>query len=899
MSKKEFFYDIRAIRMVKSTKRRPLSSYVNQDRDFFICLGHFDIMKVVALRDADGKPTKEPLKAIHSDSQNFHCVIEQDKKLEDIEENYAYPLYVLQQFEQDKIDNGCVQDLDTFWTLDTNFLTVTRFHCDRTDNSSTTDAFSKILSTRCENMAQATVVFHSRNAGNFETGYIRLKIQSQHGQAGAVEVSLAFYESLELGDIVGFIKSNSLSAILAVQRHLYETDEVRDAYTHCGIDRKLFDCSSEVISALLHQRAYPLESSLLNYVSMRFSIKDVNVANSFFEEVFDNTTENFFVTGTADAVVNLNGSSEQIFLETTRRIVHAQHDMYDAFNDIITRVGLCYIPPTTKRSELLKFKRADFCRNFPKYQEMIQKLYNPADRAYPWSSSLIKLLATLRTMYENCVMDDLSDLLVPGVQALLERISFLMDSGSWTSRDHRDIWEFLEYWTSLVNDIAHLESQLVQHPELTAVRYYIPAMVLRFEQKLVSTYVKIIHELDKQMPAEMPLPQREAEVHRTFGPILFICSDENVNTMCFLDPEYHDQYTGSCPLGIFVPIHRLYQPWEIAHILCHEIAHYCGDHLRHRNRRLDCLFESVAAFLLAELDALFDNPNLDETIYEERAFQEKTALRIKQQYPSVEDGRSVYLKFISEKLPSTVMKVGFRQENLEEYQNILLARLSPEEQLAKVYRANKMNAMETGVIIERECRDHILECLLPLYKECYADIIMILLLDCTFADYYFCVYAEEYEKNGQNRVASEHHTDRMALVGLVLHEIQGEANWALDYPKQNAWVKAVKEKMQEWKDVSKKPGSSEYRWPRKYLGRKRLSDGQVAETLHKYTLLADEAAQLLQYLRECANPVKKALESGAVSKRVKELRGYVVAAKDGMFNWNKMRTFLEGESGQL
>ena len=34
------------------------------------------------------------------------------------------------------------------------------------------------------------VVFHSRNAGNFETGYIRLKIQSQHGQAGAVEVSL-------------------------------------------------------------------------------------------------------------------------------------------------------------------------------------------------------------------------------------------------------------------------------------------------------------------------------------------------------------------------------------------------------------------------------------------------------------------------------------------------------------------------------------------------------------------------------------------------------------------------------------------------------------------------------------------------------------------------------------
>lgn len=885
MCKKNALYDIRAIRIIKSTKRRPLASFLETDASFWICLGHFDIMEINQL--ASGAQSQKPLDAIRKDSQSYRCIARTENTLETIEENYGYQLYVLRQFGEDEVDQE-KKRLQTFWEIDTNFLIVARFHCDRINGSNSTEPFSEILAKRCESKERHGIIDRATNDSG--KGFIKLKVSPVNRErTGAIDVMVTFYESLELGDIVGIIKSNSLSAILEVQRHLYETDEVRDAYTYCGIDRKLFGKSAQNVKNLLQRRENIHKNTFLDYVSTRFSINDTKNADTFIKENFSDVQEKFFAIGTADAVINQGKCTEKQFLDTMRRIVHSTSSMYNSFNDIITRVGLCYRSPAPSKKGNLQFKRVAFCESIPNYQDILNDFYK---KDYSWSYSLMKLLGTLRTMYENCVMDDLSDLLVPGVRALLERISHLDKNNLWRERDHEDVWEFLEYWTSLTSDITHLESQLVQHPELTSIRYYIPAMILRFEQKLVNSYVEIIHKLDQ---SEVTDSQKRP---RTFGPILFICSEERVSTQCFLDPEYDTSYVGSSPLGIFVPVHRLYQPWEIAHILCHEIAHYCGDYLRNRKKRLDCLTESAAAFLLAELAVYLKSPYEKATIPQERNFQKKIVERIKRQYPSQDESESTYLKFVSEKLPSSVMKVGYHQKNLEEYQNIIWGMQSPQEQLNHIFAVNKMNTMEAGVIIEKQCRDHILNCLIPLYKECYADIVMILVLNCNFSDYYRCVYAEEYELNSQNVAASEHHTDRMALVGLALHTIEKEPKWELDSFKENSWVQAAKEKIDAWEKVSQVPEASEYRWLRKYLGKKKLSDGSVVETLNKYTLLADEAAQLLSYLEECTriiwDQLKSAEEKSAdVFQKLVAVRRYVCSAKDDTFNWNEMRTFLE------
>lgn len=885
MEERNFIYDTHVIRLIKSTAQRELTGFFSNDRMVYVCLGHFDLIDVKKLQ-ADS-PTSSPLEVIRKDSLECHCKVnDQNGKLTKIEENFAYPLYILRQFEDSAEGQNAISNLNIFWSLDTNILVVTRLHCDRIEESSAT--FPQILSKRFKDDQEVKGITYED--GTHENGYITLNISSINNVnlTNPINVYVAFYESLELGDVVGVIKSNSLAAILMVLRQLYESDVVRDAYTYCGIDQKLFDGDEDKLIETVNGRDNLLGDIFLPYVSTRFSVKDIYCADNFLNKVFKDNSKDFFVTGTADIVIDWSNRTELDFLKTIWHLIHSDVSIYAAFDDIITQVGLLYAPPAKRKTHRPKFIRPTFCDKIPEYQEVINILEQSTET---WCYPLIKLLGTLRTMYENCVMDDLSDLLVSGVHALLKRILHMYKHDTITARDNEDIEEFLGHWMSLTNDIAHLESQLVQHPELNSVRYFIPAMVLRFEQKLVSEYVEIIHSLN-----QAAAPTETQNKQRIFNPILFICSEQNVSTQCFLDPEYDSSYIQESPLGIFIPIQQLYRPWEIAHILCHEIAHYCGDYLRNREKRLDCLIESSATFMLAFWSTYLQSPNCQETIEDEITFRQEIAVQIKQQYPGNDVDSRLYLKFISEKLPPAVMKVAYKPENLEKYQSLVLKLLSAQEQLENIYAANKINTMDGGVIMESMCRDHILNCLIPLYKECYADIFMILLLDCKFLDYYQCVYANEYIQAAGNIRASEHHSDRMAIVGLTIQKIKGPESWVMLSDTGSEWINVANEKIEKWNQVSQELQSPNYRWHRHYL-KKTNKEGKLFDTINPYTLLANEAAQLLSYLHACAESVNNQLQGldkdSPIYKKLKSVREYVGYVNSNSFNWNEIRTYVE------
>lgn len=101
------------------------------------------------------------------------------------------------------------------------------------------------------------------------------------GNQKEIAVAAAFYDSLELGDIVGVMKSSSLAAILEVQRRIYECPVVCDAYTYCGLDGKLFNEAWDEAEKLLSGREPPLKETCMDYVSTGFSVKDAHIADSF------------------------------------------------------------------------------------------------------------------------------------------------------------------------------------------------------------------------------------------------------------------------------------------------------------------------------------------------------------------------------------------------------------------------------------------------------------------------------------------------------------------------------------------------------------------------------------------------------------------------------------------
>ena len=699
----------------------------------------------------------------------------------------------------------------------------------------------------------------------------------------------SFYDSLELGDVICVAKGDSIVAILEAIRHIYECPIVSDAYTYCGIDKGLIRDENKFLQMLSRKRTV-LAETYTDYVSTRCSVKKAVEAESFFKDIAKKTTgtyPRFYVMGTADTIISWdaiepNGKlTEENFLKIMRAIATSGERMYQAFNDVVTRIGIKHEPPVNSRTD--NPYKVDFNKKVADYEWAINNLSGKTPDS--WQYQLIKLLSTLRTMYLNCVMDDLSALLIPGVNALLNRIRYLHEKNCWNSRFDREVSEFLNDWLSLTNDIFHLESQMVQHPELNPVRYFIPAMVLQFEQQWVELCARILQSLDNVNVT------RDKQQKYKFEPILVPASTDNASTRCILDPWQDNQYSEAVPLRVRVPIGKLYQPWEMVHILCHEMAHYCGGEIRFRKERLDCLIECAAVFILGVLEYLtYDGKKpIDPVVIQNNLGM--TIEQIRNKYLIFGGEQNQYLSNVRRILPQVVWKVASNPEFQECRQNNVVRAWDIDKQYSYFLKSSGIDTMEKGAKCQKLCNYHIQNCLIPLYKECYADIIMILLLECSFEEYYQCVYADEEFRlrncsNMQETVAL--HINRMALVSLTISNLNGK-DWLPECTAESpSWMREGIDKVNYWYHQAERGDIILPKW---------LRVGEVETSATWCYLFDGEVAAILKYLNHCGEKIKESKEK--ISQHANDAKAdfdklqellKCLDVKD--FNWDKIYTFL-------
>lgn len=871
------FYDVRVIQLIKSTQATPLRQAISAE-NCFVCLGHFDVMRIEKL-----SLEQEPiLAAIERDGTAISEKLVPSDGL-----NYTYPLYALQQLASD----GEQQELNSFWETDTNYTVVTRLHCDGGEKHK---KYKEYLRDACnrDDCDYRHILLTSDPSHKYVTEATVLLAQDEK-----VRVSFTFYDSLELGDIVGVLKSDSIVAVLEVQRQLYSCSVVRDAYTYCGIHSALFSENEWVRGS--HISRLPSEEIRIAHVSTRFSVKDATTADQFFAAAKWDKANRYFVTGTTDVFVDHSLCSECRFLNLIQQMIFAQKpDIYKAFGDIITRIGVEYIPP--KEHEIPPFN--PFEQSFELYQECINSIKTCN---HAWRYPLLKLLGTLRAMSVNGVMDDLSKLLSQAVCALLCRINYLLKEGTgWRSAYDEEIWRFLDNWASLSHDISHLEGQLVQHPELHPVRYYIPAMVLQFELKIVRDCSYIISHTSEKLSLH---PVRQ---EHTYVPMIVPCSQQSTSTQCLLDPEGDLEYMGEVPLVVMSPVKLLYYPWTMAHILVHEIAHYAGDHLRNRSKRLDCLIKCCAIHMISHMCIDFMEPSIrspKQTVLESLAclthsdFMDTTVRHIRDSYEKYATGKNnEYLCVVQAWLPNAVFSEGTSPSFLAD----CLTQCTPDGIASSVVQnlrsAAQINQFYSGALYETIWTEHISE-LIYLSRECYADIIMILLLNSSFSNYYSSIYESDGSSLFSKLISpnvSERYTNRMALVALVLDrlsDVPTSKNYvsvpflpgADDFHTSQLFVK-VNQKIVHYRNAVALPS-----------GGLRQTDLEQLKGFSSAFLLPDEAAHLFYYLFECArNLVTTLSESDELAKGVTELRNHINFAHPESFSWEAIRHYLEDADSQ-
>jgi len=792
MSNPSVSYDVRAIRFIKSQYARDpdgkkklwpsktaLETHCNKmNSQYAICLSHFDYIIFDNLGANLG--TLSPLDRIDQDRQIQS--VESSSSCDILkEDNYSYPLYMLRTLK----DDACNRAVVDFWSLNSSYTSVVRVHYSYQKERAPhlgSEYFHNLMIEWCKKKPCDIRLIRDSTAL-----YFAVMVPTTKDESIESNVQCLLYDSLELGDCIIVLKSDSMVAALTVSRFLNSIPYVLDSYTYIGIEPKIFE------NTTMHGNSNRDKIRLAS-ASTRFTVRDLKKAIEFFSRYPGRQMG--FITGTADARLRWRSRcSEKAFLDNISSVSPYESEIYEAFRDIITRTGIDWYSNGERTESAVQQFSNDYQQLFltPEGQSTIAWFLTPggpSEDCPKWLKqdgllflSLKKLVGSVRAMGSDAAMDALADLLIPSMRALFFRISQI-DDKKWNPKYSREIEELLQSYFQLIQNISQLQSQLVQHPEIYPAPFYIPAAVLQFELQ----FAKKCSELFNDQSSEI-LPY-------TFYPVILPSYQTDASTFAPLDPRSFDpSHTGNyiSPLQINVPINKLYKPYETALQVCHEVAHYCGDICRKRELRFTTLCRCCAAMLMVSWENFIETQNFTINWNDLAILRELESIEIRIRELCSGAQPQYYLSDVKRELIKNIHIIGSDSRFIEYFHNILFVSGMSHHSDFQVKLAYQRNKLNDRYPFQTYWNGHI-NYLTMLCKECYADIAMLILTGCSIESYIQALEASfaslEQSTSEPNKIWTyskvKLHIDRVAF---VLH-VMGEASEAtkIKSPKPTKWL---------------------------------------------------------------------------------------------------------------
>lgn len=470
------------------------------------------------------------------------------------ENTYYHPLYLLTQ-----------QDDTDFWKQDNWFIAVTRIHLASTVTES--DEVEEL----CEYFVN---------------------------RSNVVGCSCVVYQTIELSDLIMVVKSQRISNMLDVVLNLWSYPRIGKLYTYCGIDYehlKNFDIQPE-------------NNDIIDFLSMRFAVRNPNNADAFFGIVQEKLGHGpiFSIAGVDDVVLNYNSLPVQKLVSFLRLWLvtglSPNFNITHVFSDITTRLGTkCQKCNPSEEEAILKcsqepnpsivkfqllnqhcYELVDLCKEVQMLSK--GKLESPIDKY--WLRSFSELSYSLLRLCRTAILDEFVYLMFPGVHSFLCNMKAFLNSGDITELDREPLCQFVYNWSQLMEHVMRLEGQLAHQPETRPLLYDIPLAMLEYTMALLDLCSNILQIKD------------EPKINIQF--ILFpkLCG--------IIETEEMFTANNRLPglLSISIPLHMLYDPRTIQITLCHEISHFVGEKHRNRTLRRECYIHA-AAILIA--DVIFEN----------------------------------------------------------------------------------------------------------------------------------------------------------------------------------------------------------------------------------------------------------------------------------------------------
>lgn len=590
---------------------------------------------------------------------------------------YYHPLYLLDTSEETDAEQQ-------YWENNDWFISVVRIH------------FSKII----YNKSLVDTLFTD--------------IQSQ---ATALGCQIRIYHTMELSDIVAIVRSPRMDNLLRFSLSMQKHPSVGKEYTYVGVSYEQL-CAAHM----------PEADDQIPVLSMRFSVSDYQKASSLLAEIINSVGTDmpaYAITGVDDIAVNWPAFPLHQLIDLYRNWFWPAHlfpkppsiALHEAFWEVTSRVGVSIdtlpefsIPtplpeeksPEEKPPEEKPPEKKSSEEKSPKEKSPEEILRDVAtelssqwcqlkDTAIVkdacWYQPLGELTKALIRMCQTPVLDEFVFLLLPSALAFLNNLKAKSDlSPSNSDTDKYNM--YLEKWSQLMEHVMRLEGQLTQYPDTRPIIYNIPVVMLEYMTALAHKITSILQDGQNAIQRFFLVPQLGYEVKSKE-----IFSAEQAQGLVL----------------VTLPLRTLYDPVAVQMALCHEICHFVGEKYRKRTYRSECIAHSVAIIMAKILFQTY-HPSLVEEL----------KAKINSLFSSTQP---TYIRNMQTAVGTWVDSLFV--ENSPEYAELMfkvVERIStsngPPLQLKE-----GINDAHLFIFIQ------VLRDILILYREVYADICMMFLLD--------------------------------------------------------------------------------------------------------------------------------------------------------------------------
>lgn len=539
--------------------------------------------------------------------------------------------------------------------------------------------------------------------------------------------SYLVYQTLDLSDYVIIWKSNDIRPIIEAIQKLYKNKENLIGYinTVCAINY-LHISSSEKHFEKYFSVINPDDDIDIANIYNVSSPHNKNIFKDSIEKLNPQSKSNksFFVLGNDDFIKSFNKiKTRELFRllhETFKDSTTTNNNHYGTINRTFTQIGLdCTSNNITEPYHQESSNEANNCKNLYSickkiHDRFLNKKNHNVFKNLEWVNVSVELTNLMTVMSQSDIFKSVCLLLIESVNFFSSWLDYLIQISDSESdlknklyNNDEAIQTFVRSWKQLIDNVVHSDGVSVQVPGYSMFSNNIFNTIVEY----CACYFKALSELFFKIDN---------------------LTDESIQMACVISPKlcrriktvemFYGNKNKDSLLSLEVPISDMLNPFMTLASLTHEAAHYCGEKTREKKIRKIIFISCVAQIVIDNLGIC------------DKAVHDKLYNMIEQWVDNLSNKKEeqFYLDELAERIEHATKNILCSYD----YLNSLISIYANNDETKITHNlVSNVIASTYDMLNGRKSINEHVRRIEYFLKECYADVIMIKILDLSFSDY--------------------------------------------------------------------------------------------------------------------------------------------------------------------